>query len=69
MLMPSSSGFAAAFIPIFALMAAKAFPGEQGVIAYVILIYIMALGIANLLTPTNAALVAYSEYCGISYLT
>jgi uncharacterized ion transporter superfamily protein YfcC len=29
----------------------------------------MALGIANLLTPTNAALVAYSEYCGISYLT
>ncbi|WKX02572.1 hypothetical protein [Candidatus Mycoplasma mahonii] len=68
MLVPSTSGFAAAFIPIFANIAVTAFPGrETTAIGLAMMGFLFASGIANLITPTSAALMGYTAYAGVPY--
>lgn len=67
-LMPSTSGFAAAFMPIFASIAMQAFPeNAPTAIGIAMLAFLFANGIANLFTPTSAALMGYTAYAGIPY--
>ena len=67
-LVPSTSGFAGAFIGIFAGIAAKAFASNANA-AYglIIMAFILASGIVNLISPTSAALMAYTGYAEIPY--
>ncbi|MCK5867173.1 MAG: YfcC family protein [Mycoplasmataceae bacterium] len=65
---PSTSGFAAAFMPIFAAIAVKAFPGhETTAIGLAMMGFLFASGIVNLFTPTSAALMGYTAYAGVPY--
>ena len=67
-LVPSSSGFATSFMPIFMSVAIKLFPGhENTAIGIAILGFIFANGIVNLVSPTSAALMGYTTYVGIPY--
>ena len=66
--MPSTSGFAAAFMPIFGGVAFTAFQNHQGgAIAMTVMAFIFASGIINLIAPTSAALMAYTAYAEIPY--
>lgn len=65
---PSTSGFAGAFIGIFAGIAAKAFPtNTTAVYGLIIMAFILASGIINLISPTSASLMAYTSYAEIPY--
>ena len=65
---PSTSGFAGAFIGIFAGIAAKAFPTQTtAVYGLIIMAFILASGIINLISPTSASLMAYTSYSEIPY--
>ena len=66
---PSTSGFAQAFIPIFAAIARNIFGSHQIQAAYGLIImgFILASGLINLISPTSAALMAYTRYCEIPY--
>ena len=65
---PSTSGFAAVFIPIFAQTVSLAFPeSSREVISIVILAFLFSNGIINLISPTSAALVSYTNYVGIPF--
>lgn len=67
-IMPSTSGFAAAFMPIFGGIAFSAFGSHaSGAIAMTVMAFIFASGIVNLITPTSAALMAYTAYAEIPY--
>jgi uncharacterized ion transporter superfamily protein YfcC len=69
LLMPSSSGFAAAFIPVFTGICLHAFKGQDQhtAIGLVILAFVLANGLANLVTPTSAALMGYTNYSKVPY--
>ncbi len=79
-LLPSTSGFAAAFIPIFASIAQQAFgggtnpnPSAEEIITYqkalglIMFAYIFAEGVVNLCSPTSAALMAYTKLSHVPY--
>lgn len=66
MLVPSTSGFAGAFMAIFATVAAKSGLGTEGM-GIAILAFLFANGLANFFTPTSAALMGYTSYAGIPY--
>lgn len=67
-LIPSTSGFAAAFIPIFANIAVIAFPNNvETAIGLSILAFLFANGLANFITPTSASLMGYTSYAGVPY--
>lgn len=67
-ILPSTSGFAAAFMPIFGSIAVTAFPDQAATaVALTVMAFIFGSGIANLVTPTSAALMAYTSFSGISY--
>ena len=68
LLIPSTSGFAAAFMPIFAKIAIIAFPSNyETAIGLAILGFLFANGLANFVTPTSAALMGYTAYVGVPY--
>ncbi len=65
---PSTSGFAAAFIGIFASIGAKAFASNvDAAYGLIIMAFILASGIINLISPTSAVLMAYTGYAEIPY--
>ena len=65
---PSTSGFAGAFIGIFASIAAKAFASNvDAAYGLIIMAFIFASGIINLISPTSAVLMAYTGYAEIPY--
>ena len=65
---PSSSGFATAFMPIFCLVGKNLFPHQiDAAIGIATLGFIFANGIVNLISPTSAALMGYTTYVGIPY--
>ena len=69
-LLPSTSGFTVSFIPIFTKIAILGFVGasnQRAAIGIVVLAFILASGIANLVTPTSAALMGYTSYAKVSY--
>lgn len=68
-LIPSTSGFASAFMGIFATSIALATPEQKvnAALALTILAFILASGITNLWSPTSPALVAYTAYSKIPY--
>lgn len=78
-LLPSTSGFGSAFIPIFASIAAKAFGGNdlhpdaehiqayKSALGLIIFAYIFAEGVVNLCSPTSAALMAYTKMSHVPY--
>lgn len=67
-LMPSTSGFASAFMPIFAKIAIVAFPANAEIaIGLAMLGFLFANGLANLFAPTSAALMGYTAYAGVPY--
>ena len=76
-LVPSTSGFSAAFIPIFAKLAMVAFSAKHNngvnlqipAVNIVILGFLLSNGLANFFTPTSAPLMAYTAYAGIEYKT
>lgn len=65
-LVPSTSGFAAAFMPTFAVVAFQSGLGVDGV-GVAILAFLFANGLANFFTPTSAALMGYTSYAGVPY--
>ena len=70
LLVPSTSGFAGAFIPIFAAIGAKAFPGSEATAFGIAMLgFLFANGLANFVTPTSAALMGYTQYAGVPYNT
>lgn len=66
---PSTSGFATAFIPIFANIAVVSFTGanQTAALGLIILAFIFASGIVNLISPTSAALMGYTQYANIPF--
>ena len=68
LLIPSTLGFAGAFMAIFAEIAVIAFPENvETAIGISILGFIFANGLANFVTPTSAALMGYTQYAGVPY--
>ena len=68
LLIPSTTGFATAFMPIFSRIAIHAFPNSAPTaIGIAILGFIFANGLANFITPTSATLMGYTAYAGIPY--
>lgn len=68
-LVPSTSGFATAFIGIFATSIALGTDSvkQNSALALTILAFIMAVGIINLFSPSSASLMAYIHYAKIPY--
>lgn len=66
LLVPSTSGFAGAFMPIFAQVAISSGLGMDGV-GLAILAFLFANGLANFVTPTSAALMGYTALAGVPY--
>ena len=70
LLIPSTSGFAGAFIPVFTGICIKAFHGsadQTTAIGLVVLAFVIASGLSNLVSPTSAALMGYTNYSKVSY--
>ncbi len=70
-LLPSTSGFAGAFIPIFASIAARAFGNDieqyKSAIGLIMFAFIIAEGVINICSPTSAALMAYTKLSHVPF--
>ena len=68
---PSTTGLASATMGIFSQSAAGLFSGDQldSVIISTVIAYVIAVGIINMLTPTQAVVMASAEKSKVPYLT